>query len=248
MPSRSGRSGAEDDRPGLRVEAVIGHKGLSGGAAAAPAGARQAAGRAVLRLGRRAARAPGPAAEQQADPGAGLCARTQGAVDGVPGRRGRADGHEPPGAGVAADPAGPQELAVLLDGGRRQACRHRAKPDHDMRLHGIEPSRTSSMSCSAWASIRPAAWPNSRHGCGSSTSPSSRCARTCTGSADRQERRLVTAYGTGTFRSEPRCCARRPAGKKHWPWCSRRRTAATGFWPTWPGDWTRTTRHSGSSC
>jgi hypothetical protein len=51
------------------------------------------------------------------------------------------------------------------------------------------------MCCSAWASTRPAAWPNSPPGCGSSTSPSTRCARTCTAPSRRQERRGVTAYG-----------------------------------------------------
>jgi hypothetical protein len=45
------------------------------------------------------------------------------------------------------------------------------------------------------ASIRRPSWTNSRRGCGSSTSPRTRCDRHCTGSRSSKGRRLVTGYG-----------------------------------------------------
>lgn len=126
-----------------------------------------------------------------ADPGAGLRTRAQGAADGVPG-----DEQVPMDTNYLERALRPIPL------GRKnwlfcwtEIGAHHAGIVQSLittcRLHGIEPY-------TYFVDVlqRVAVSPSSRRGCGSSTSPSSRCARTCTASADRQgtgyrERRFI---------------------------------------------------------
>ena len=101
--------------------------------ATAPAHPQQAAGRAVLRLGRSTVRAAGLAAEQPADQGVGLRARApRGAArcsSAIPTCRSTRTISS---ARCGSIPMGRTQLAVLLDRGRRQARGHRAEPDRDL--------------------------------------------------------------------------------------------------------------------
>ena len=100
---------------------------------AAPAGGR------VLRLVPATAPAGGPVAEQPVRAGAGLRGRARGGAAGVSGGPRGGHRHQPPGAGPAADPDGPAQLAVRLDGTRRPPRRGDPELAGDLPTAGRQP-------------------------------------------------------------------------------------------------------------
>ena len=91
----------------------------------APRFARQADRRCLLRLGRSTVRTPGLVAEQSANQGFGIWARTTTGFGSLSQLFRCAARHQSSRAGVACHPDGTQGLAILLDRTRGEAGRHR---------------------------------------------------------------------------------------------------------------------------